>query len=61
MTDVTEVDARLVQIARDHGAAAKLCGSGGSVVVVPRRDTDVASLDAAFALADFLTCRPTVS
>ncbi len=61
VTDVTEVDARMVQIARDHGGAAKLCGSGGSVVVVPRRDTDVASLDAAFTRADFPTCRPSVS
>lgn len=61
VTDVTDVDARLVQIARDHGAAAKLCGSGGSVVVVPRRDTDVTSLDAAFARADFCTCHPSVS
>ena len=61
VTDVTEIDARLVQLAQDHGAAAKLCGSGGGVVVVPRRDTDVAALEASFTRAGFLTCRPLVS
>ena len=58
VTTVTDEDARMVEVARAHGAAAKLCGSGGAVLVVPRGGAGLRSLERAFAETGFAACRP---
>ncbi len=58
VTDVGESDVRMVQLARDASAAAKLCGSGGAVLVVPRASTDLQDLERRYVEAGFRTCRP---
>jgi glucuronokinase len=58
VTDVGEVDLRMVRLARGANAAAKLCGSGGAVLVVPRTGTDLERLERSYAEAGFRTCRP---
>ena len=60
VTDVTEADANMVAIAIRHGAAAKLCGSGGTVLIAPRAHTDLASLERAYAAAGFPSVRPEI-
>jgi hypothetical protein len=42
-------DARLVAVARDHGAVANYAGSGGAVVGVLTPDVDTRELAAAYA------------
>jgi glucuronokinase len=60
VTDVTEADAEMVQIARTVGAAAKLCGSGGAVVAVPRPGVDLQALEARYEEAGYHTVRPRI-
>jgi len=54
---VRERDRQMVNIARDLGAAGKLCGSGGAVLVVPRGNADLSAFSHAFAAAGYRTCR----
>lgn len=58
---VGEADRRMVSIARGFGAAAKLCGSGGAVLVLPAEEADRSALEAGFHEAGFRTCRPVVA
>lgn len=53
-----ERDCELVAIARRHGAAAKLCGSGGAAVGVPARAGDWPDLERACREAGFRAFRP---
>lgn len=55
---VADTDRRMVSLAREHDAAAKLCGSGGAVVVVPSPRTDTGRLLAAYEGAGFAAARP---
>lgn len=41
---IGERDLRMVELGRAHGCAAKFCGSGGAVLLVPRSGVDLASL-----------------
>jgi len=34
----------MIALARTHGAAAKLCGSGGAVVGIPQEESDTDEL-----------------
>lgn len=43
--DVSEHDLSMIAIAREAGAAAKLCGSGGAVLVVPADAGDLKSIE----------------
>ncbi len=58
---VSEEDQRMVSIARDLGAAAKLCGSGGAVLVLPSPSEPVEKLEEAFASSGFFTLIPHVA
>jgi glucuronokinase len=58
VTDVTPDDTSMVTVAHAHGAAAKLCGSGGAVLVAPRPGASLEALERAFVDAGFRTCRP---
>jgi glucuronokinase len=60
ITDVTQDDAAMVRIARDLGCAAKLCGSGGAVLIAPRAGANLETVEAAFLEAGFGVCRPEV-
>jgi len=51
-------DREMVAIARAHGAAAKLCGSGGAVVVLPAEDGDTPVLGEACARAGYRFVEP---
>jgi glucuronokinase len=51
-------DLEMVALARNQGASAKLCGSGGAVVAVLRDAGDAAPLAAAFANAGYPSCAP---
>jgi glucuronokinase len=61
VTDVTPDDAAMVGLARELGAAAKLCGSGGAVLVAPRSGVSLGAIEEAFAEAGFETCRPEIT
>jgi glucuronokinase len=58
VTDVTAEDREMVEIARVAGAAAKLCGSGGAVLVVPRPGASMEGVASALEDAGYATCRP---
>jgi len=58
MTSVGEPDRAMVSVARAAGAGAKLCGSGGAVVAVPRAGVDPSAVERALRGAGFPTCRP---
>jgi glucuronokinase len=58
VTDVTAEDREMVEIARVAGAAAKLCGSGGAVLVVPRPGATMEGVASALEDAGYATCRP---
>ena len=49
-----------MRIARGAGAAAKLAGSGGAVVGVPREAATLPTLEAAYHAAGFAFLRPTL-
>ena len=61
VTSVSEPDSEMVSLARRLGAAAKLCGSGGAVLVVPRMGVDLAEVERGFGRGGFHTCRPNVA
>lgn len=61
VTTPTERDQQMVAAARSVGAAAKLCGSGGAIVAVPRRGVSVRSIELALTEAEFMTCRPAIA
>ncbi|MCS5619147.1 MAG: hypothetical protein NZ808_04745, partial [Myxococcota bacterium] len=46
--DVSEQDHEMIEIARSFGAAAKLCGSGGAVLCVPRSAGEFEPIEAAY-------------
>ena len=56
--EVEANDREMVALARDGGAAAKLCGSGGAVVVLPPRERDLAHLTKRFEDAGYRTLVP---
>jgi glucuronokinase len=58
ITSVGKADRRMVSVARAAGAAAKLCGSGGAVVAVPRTGVRPSAVEHALRAAGFPTCRP---
>jgi glucuronokinase len=60
VTDVTPDDAAMVGFARTRGAAAKLCGSGGAVVVAPRSGVSLDALEQEFLESGFRACRPEI-
>lgn len=51
--EIAERDRRMIELARGRGAAAKFCGSGGSVVAVAREPAEIAPLVDAFGSAGF--------
>lgn len=53
-----ESDLELVRIGREHGAGAKLCGSGGSVIGVLRDASQRAKLERAYADAGYRVLEP---
>ena len=55
---VSERDRQMIMIARHRDASAKLCGSGGAIVGVPRRDEDLENLAEDFDEAGFRMIRP---
>ncbi len=58
---VSERDRHMVDLARAQGAAAKLCGSGGGMLVVPPAGTDLQKIEHAFAAAGYRSCRPVIA
>jgi glucuronokinase len=58
ITPVGTVDRKMVGLAQANGAAAKLCGSGGSVVIVPRLGAHLDKLSSVLEPEGFRTCRP---
>jgi len=61
VTDVTPDDAAMVALAHGLGAAAKLCGSGGAVLVAARSGGSLDAVEAAFGEAGFRSCRPEIT
>jgi len=57
MFNVDEHDVHLVDIARSLGGAAKLCGSGGSIVALARPGSDIDQIGDALAAAGASVCR----
>lgn len=55
---ISESDREMVGIARDLGAAAKLCGSGGAIVGSPQHEDDFEQLRAGLEGAGFSMVRP---
>jgi glucuronokinase len=55
---ISERDKEMVAIARRHGAAAKLSGSGGAVIGVPAAETDLGKISGAYRAAGFEMIRP---
>ena len=51
-------DLDLVRIGREHGAAVKLCGSGGSVIGVLRDEAQRAKLERAYRDAGYRALKP---
>lgn len=58
---ISEQDRRMVALAAAHGAAAKLCGSGGAVIGIPGADGVTPELEGAFIDAGFRLIRPRVA
>ncbi len=58
---LSDADRALVRIAREAGAAAKLCGSGGAVIGVLRDDAGWPRLEAAFAASPYAAQRARVA
>lgn len=58
---ISSRDRRLIQMAEDFGAAAKFCGSGGSIVGAPGSRTDWRSLSASFEREGFRFLQPKIS
>lgn len=58
VTTVTPEDEEMVALARGAGAAAKLCGSGGAVLIVPRPGASEHAVAAALTRAGFEILSP---
>ncbi len=58
---VGERDRQMVDLARAQGAAGKLCGSGGAVLVVPPVGADPQPFEQAFTAAGYRSCRPVIA
>lgn len=58
---VGDVDRKLAELARERGAAAKQCGSGGAVIGVLRREGDWPRLAEAYASAGFAAQRARIA
>ena len=56
--DISERDREMIALARTHGAAAKLCGSGGAVVGIPQEESDTDELAQIYLRAGFDLVRP---
>jgi hypothetical protein len=57
---VAERDKQMVAIAREHGAAAKQCGSGGAVLGVPAEASDISAIAETYRHAGFKMIRPQI-
>ena len=55
---IAERDRRMVALAREHGAAAKLCGSGGAVIGTTEREGVLEELQQAYHRAGLNMIRP---
>ena len=61
MFPLSDSDRALERIAREAGAAAKLCGSGGAVIGVLRDEASWRPLERAFAASGFAAARARVA
>jgi glucuronokinase len=59
--DIRPRDEHMIVIARSQGAAAKFCGSGGSVIALPAAPGDVEPLRLAYQSAGYMAIVPTVT
>ncbi len=57
---VAERDKQMVAIAREHGSAAKQCGSGGAVLGVPAEASDISAIAETYRHAGFKMIRPQI-
>jgi len=60
IASVSSHDREMVKLARQHGAAAKLCGSGGAVLVVHPNDERLPEVEEAFTRAGLSCVRPVI-
>ena len=58
---ISERDRELVAMARDSGAAAKLCGAGGAILGIPVEESQIAELAHAYRRAGFGFLQPELS
>lgn len=58
---VSDSDRELVQLGRSMGAGVKFCGSGGSVLVVPRSGTALEDVERGYRDAGYASLRPSVT
>jgi glucuronokinase len=58
--NISERDREMVEMARGHGAGAKLCGSGGAVLGSPRRASDFETLQKTFREKGYRFLRPRI-
>lgn len=58
--DVGEPDLEMVALAREQGAGAKLCGSGGAVIGVPAPESTLESMERVYLDAGYRFVRPGV-
>jgi len=57
---VSQDDREAARLMRSHGAAAKLCGSGGALLALPERASDIADLERDLVRAGWSCARPRV-
>jgi glucuronokinase len=57
---VSSRDREMVMLAQQHGAAAKLCGSGGAVLILHPDDNRLQEVEEAFNSAGFSCVRPVI-
>ncbi len=57
---VEAIDREMVELARAHRAVAKLCGSGGAVLILASTDAEYGALEAAYRGRGFQTFRPVI-
>ncbi|MEK6233834.1 MAG: hypothetical protein N2C14_03895, partial [Planctomycetales bacterium] len=60
ITNISSLNRRLIQAARDTGAAAKFCGSGGAIIGVCRDDATFDRLQAAYSSFGASVLRPRI-
>jgi len=58
---ISQRDHEMIAIAREQGAAAKLCGSGGAIIGQPDHESDFPSLQTAYQVAGFRMLRPEIA